>query len=110
MEALLDSEPNRLGAAFRETLYRHTGGRAPFTVELLLLSAGHLPESSERPPLSGRLAGADAEAEACFQLALEVTRQQEASALRVRSPTCPGERTPHPSSDYSHLWDGSPTL
>jgi tetratricopeptide (TPR) repeat protein len=35
VEALLDSEPNRLGAAFRETLYRHTGGNPLFTVELL---------------------------------------------------------------------------
>ncbi len=32
---LLDSEPNQLGAAFRETLYRHTGGQPLFTVELL---------------------------------------------------------------------------
>jgi len=32
--ALLDSEPNRLGAAFRGALYRHTGGQALFTVEL----------------------------------------------------------------------------
>ncbi|TEU12128.1 MAG: hypothetical protein E3J21_21920 [Anaerolineales bacterium] len=35
VEALLDSEPNRLGAAFRETLTRHTGGNPLFTVELL---------------------------------------------------------------------------
>ncbi len=35
VEALLDSEPNRLGAAFRETLARHTGGNPLFTVELL---------------------------------------------------------------------------
>jgi adenylate cyclase len=35
VEALLDSEPNRLGAAFRETLYRHTRGNPLFTVELL---------------------------------------------------------------------------
>jgi DNA-binding SARP family transcriptional activator len=35
VEALLDSEPNRLGAAFRDTLYRHTGGHPLFTVELL---------------------------------------------------------------------------
>ena len=33
--ALLDSEPNRLGAEFREALRRHTGGHALFTVELL---------------------------------------------------------------------------
>jgi DNA-binding SARP family transcriptional activator/RecA/RadA recombinase len=35
VEALLDSEPNRLDAAFRETLQRHTGGHPLFTVELL---------------------------------------------------------------------------
>jgi len=33
--ALLDAEPNRLGDAFRERLYRQTGGHALFTVELL---------------------------------------------------------------------------
>lgn len=32
---LLDAEPNRLGADFRRTLYRHTGGHPLFTVELL---------------------------------------------------------------------------
>ncbi len=35
VDALLDSEPNRLGATFRETLYRHTDGNPLFTVELL---------------------------------------------------------------------------
>ncbi len=35
VDALLDSEPNRLDAHFRETLYRHTEGHALFTVELL---------------------------------------------------------------------------
>lgn len=35
VEALLDSEPNRLGAAFRAQLYRHTEGHPLFTVELL---------------------------------------------------------------------------
>ncbi len=35
VEALLDSEPNRLSAAFRDTLYHHTGGQPLFTVELL---------------------------------------------------------------------------
>jgi len=33
--ALVDSEPNALGVAFREALYQHTGGQALFTVELL---------------------------------------------------------------------------
>jgi predicted ATPase len=35
VEALLDSEPNRLGARFRETLYRQTRGHPLFTIELL---------------------------------------------------------------------------
>ena len=34
VDALLDSEPNRLGPAFREALYRHTRGHALFTVEM----------------------------------------------------------------------------
>ena len=33
VNAILDIEPNRLGAAFRETLYQHTGGHPLFTVE-----------------------------------------------------------------------------
>lgn len=35
VEALLDSEPNRLGQAFREQLIHHTEGHPLFTVELL---------------------------------------------------------------------------
>jgi len=35
VEAYIDSEPNRLEAAFRQTLYDHTGGNPLFTVELL---------------------------------------------------------------------------
>jgi predicted ATPase/predicted negative regulator of RcsB-dependent stress response len=35
VEAFLDSEPNRLGAEFREMLYRQTGGHPLFTIELL---------------------------------------------------------------------------
>ncbi len=35
VDALLDSEPNCLGSEFRENLYRHTGGQALFTAELL---------------------------------------------------------------------------
>ncbi len=35
IDALIDSEPNRLGEAFREMLYRHTDGHALFTTELL---------------------------------------------------------------------------
>jgi DNA-binding SARP family transcriptional activator/predicted ATPase len=35
MEALLDSEPNRLDNAFRQMLYQQTGGHPLFTIELL---------------------------------------------------------------------------
>jgi len=35
VDALLDAEPNRLGAAFREALFHQTGGHALFTVELI---------------------------------------------------------------------------
>jgi ABC-type oligopeptide transport system substrate-binding subunit/predicted Ser/Thr protein kinase len=35
VEAMLDSEPNRLSNAFRQTLYRQTRGHPLFTVELL---------------------------------------------------------------------------
>jgi DNA-binding SARP family transcriptional activator/predicted ATPase len=35
VDALLDSEPNRLGEVFREMLYQQTGGHPLFTIELL---------------------------------------------------------------------------
>jgi DNA-binding SARP family transcriptional activator len=35
VDALLDSEPNRLGDAFRRSIYQQTGGHPLFTVELL---------------------------------------------------------------------------
>ncbi|HUW12839.1 MAG TPA: AAA family ATPase, partial [Anaerolineae bacterium] len=35
VEAYVDSEPNRLGAEFREMLYRQTSGHALFTAELM---------------------------------------------------------------------------
>jgi predicted ATPase/DNA-binding SARP family transcriptional activator len=35
VDALIDVEPNRLDAAFRETFYQHTGGNPLFAVELL---------------------------------------------------------------------------
>lgn len=35
VNALLDAEPNRLGASFRDTLYHQTGGQPLFTAELL---------------------------------------------------------------------------
>ncbi|MFZ1509888.1 MAG: AAA family ATPase, partial [Anaerolineae bacterium] len=49
VDALLDREPNRLQAPFRETLYRHTEGHALFTVELLhtLAADGWLSQDAE---------------------------------------------------------------
>ncbi|MBN1136154.1 MAG: AAA family ATPase, partial [Anaerolineae bacterium] len=35
VDAMCDAEVNRLGVAFRETLYRHTAGNPLFTIELL---------------------------------------------------------------------------
>ncbi len=35
LQALIDSQPNQLDEGFRQALYRHTGGHALFTVELL---------------------------------------------------------------------------
>jgi predicted ATPase/DNA-binding SARP family transcriptional activator len=35
VDAFLDTEPNQLGEAFREALYRRTGGHPLFTIELL---------------------------------------------------------------------------
>ena len=35
IDALIDAEPNRLDAAFRDALFRHTAGHALYTVELL---------------------------------------------------------------------------
>jgi len=35
VNAIVDSEPNRLDAAFREALYQHTRGHALFTVEIV---------------------------------------------------------------------------
>lgn len=44
IDAVLDAEPNTLTTEFRDTLYRHTGGQALFTVELIngLKSRGQL--------------------------------------------------------------------
>ncbi len=49
VEAYLDSEPNRLGVAFREMLYRQTRGHPLFTIELLrgLQEQGNLVRDSE---------------------------------------------------------------
>lgn len=44
VDAFVDSQPNRLGTAFREALYRQTGGHPMFVVELLrgLVARGDL--------------------------------------------------------------------
>ncbi len=49
MEAVVDLEPNRLGPAFRQKLFRQTGGNALFTVELLkdLKECGGLTRNDE---------------------------------------------------------------
>jgi DNA-binding SARP family transcriptional activator len=49
VEALLDSEPNRLGESFRRALLRQTGGHPLFTVQLLreLQSSGSLAEDEK---------------------------------------------------------------
>jgi predicted ATPase len=49
VEALLDHEPNRLGGAFREMLYRQTRGHPLFTIELLrgLQERGDLTQDAE---------------------------------------------------------------
>lgn len=49
VDALIDSEPNRLGENFREGLFRQTAGHALFTVELLrtLQDRGMLVRDSE---------------------------------------------------------------
>jgi DNA-binding SARP family transcriptional activator/predicted ATPase len=49
VEAFLDTEPNRLGIAFRQTLYRQTWGHPLFTIELLrgLQERGDLLQDSD---------------------------------------------------------------
>jgi len=49
VEALLDTEPNRLGGTFREMLYRQTRGHPLFTIELLrgLQERGDLVQNPE---------------------------------------------------------------
>ena len=55
VDALLDSEPNRLGVSFREMLYRQTHGQPLFTVELLrgLQERGDLVRDSRRQWVEG---------------------------------------------------------
>jgi DNA-binding SARP family transcriptional activator/tetratricopeptide (TPR) repeat protein len=91
VEAYVDSEPNRLGAAFRQALYDHTGGNPLFTVELLrsfqrddtlvqdeggrwMLAAAAGPDWARWPPqveavIAGHLAGLAEEDRALLQAA-----------------------------------------
>jgi DNA-binding SARP family transcriptional activator/predicted ATPase len=57
IEALLDSEPNRLGAEFREMFYRQTQGNPLFTVELLrgLQEQGNLVQDREGRWIEGAM-------------------------------------------------------
>lgn len=79
IDAIVDLEPNRLGEAFRENLYRHTRGHPLFTIELIhslrqnqnimLDGAGYWVENISSPPaplparveavIEQRLAGLD---------------------------------------------------
>jgi DNA-binding SARP family transcriptional activator/predicted ATPase len=90
VEALLNSEPNRLEAGFREMLYRQTGGQPLFTVELLrgLQERGDLVQDpdgrwAEGPELNWETLPARAEA----VIAERVSRLPESlqAALRVAS-------------------------
>ena len=61
VEAYLDTQPNRLGPAFREALFNRTGGHALFTVELVRETAGaramcarmQMASGSKAPPSTG---------------------------------------------------------
>ena len=56
LDAVLDSEPNRLGEDFRSTFYQHTAGHALFTIELLqdLQARGDLIRDAEGRWIEGR--------------------------------------------------------
>jgi predicted ATPase len=56
VETLLDSKPNRLDKAFREALYRHSGGNPLFTVEILrsLQDRGELVKDENGRWVAGR--------------------------------------------------------
>ncbi|CAM3726569.1 ATP-binding protein [Deinococcus frigens] len=57
VKELLDLEPNRLDAAFRQQLYAHTGGHPLFTVELLrtLQERGQLVRDADERWVAGQL-------------------------------------------------------
>ena len=56
VDALVDTEPNRLGEDFRKALFRHTGGHPLFTVELLrdMQERGDLVQDDEGDWVKGR--------------------------------------------------------
>ena len=56
VDALLDTEPNRLGEDFRQALFRHTGGHPLFTIELLrdMQERGNLAQDEEGHLVEGR--------------------------------------------------------
>ena len=56
VDALLDTEPNRLGEDFRQALFRHTGGHPLFTIELLrnMQERGDLAQDEEGRWVEGR--------------------------------------------------------
>ena len=56
LDAVLDSEPNRLDEDFRSTFYQHTAGHALFTIELLqdLQARGDLMRDAEGRWIEGR--------------------------------------------------------
>jgi tetratricopeptide (TPR) repeat protein len=55
IDALLDSQPNRLGPAFREKLLRHTRGHPLFTTELLkgMMKRGDLQKNEQGEVIEG---------------------------------------------------------
>ncbi len=56
VDALLDTEPNRLGEDFRQALFRHTDGHPLFTIELLqdMQERGDLAQDEEGRWVEGR--------------------------------------------------------
>jgi len=90
LEALLDNEPNQLGPAFREMLYRQTRGHPLFTIELLrgLQERGDLQQDGkgrwvEGPTLDWETLPARVEAVVAERISRLAPRLQ--AALRVAS-------------------------
>jgi DNA-binding SARP family transcriptional activator/predicted ATPase len=90
IEAFLDSEPNRLGGAFREMLYRQTRGQPLFTIELLrgLQEQGDLVKDGEGYSVEGPALDWDtlpARVEAVIAERIGRLAQPLQAALRVAS-------------------------